>query len=127
MGNHFPSKEIIKEIQSKSEFLKNNGYGYVVMAEEPSNTHSEESGGIIHLPLNIIQAQTNTTSNSFKKLVENIDLIIKQGNTSLIDIKRNHESASLKSTYCKICKKLVIAIPIGYSTHICGNCKNKFY
>lgn len=127
MGQHFPSEEIIKEIQNKSKFLKNNGYGYVIMAEEPSNTHDEESGGIVHLPLNIIQAQTNIVSHNFNKLVENIDLVIKQGFTSISNTKKNHEFASSKATYCKTCKKLVMAVPVRYSSHICDNCKNKFY
>lgn len=57
--NNFPSEKIKREISEKAKYLQKLGYGYVVIAEEPSTTHDDESGGVMHLPINILRTTNN--------------------------------------------------------------------
>jgi hypothetical protein len=126
--NDFPSANIQKEIVKKAKSLEKLGYGYVVMAEEPSITHDENSGGMVHMPINILQAISNPIGARFQKLVDGIDAFLARPAThELLQGLSQRDPFGTKIGYCRLCKELTMWVPIGAASHICGRCKAPAY
>lgn len=126
--NNFPSPEIVSEIREKAAFLEQHGYGYVVMAEEPNMETDEESGGVWHMPLNILPAQTSAIGAPFQKLVDAIDAFREDPATQeLLKSVSRHDGFGIKVGHCMRCKRLTMLVPQGHAMHICGWCKAPTY
>jgi Flp pilus assembly protein TadD len=126
--NNFPSKKMEIEFIKKANFLDKLGYGYVVMAEEPAPTNEEESGGMMHMPINILLAQNNTLGSNFQKLVEGIDTFT-AGPTAraMLQGLSQHDAFNVRIGYCLHCKQLTMLVPVGRESHVCGHCKRPSY
>ena len=123
----FPSKEISKEIKEKAEYLKESGYGYVVMAEEPLTSHSDETGGVFHFPINILQAKAHPISPSFQKLVDGIDIFKKNfPYDKFSGPMHNKFRAVPQIVYCINCKNLAMITPDSLFSYYCFNCGDRF-
>ncbi|MFA6416368.1 MAG: tetratricopeptide repeat protein [Candidatus Paceibacterota bacterium] len=126
--NIFPSDEMRAEIIEKAKYLEHLGYGYVVMAEEPAPDRDDESGGMVHFPLNILGAKINPVGSNFKKLVVHIDLLREDQ-----DIRSKMEKLSIRDQgtshfgYCPKCKKLTVMFPKGVVNYCCLFCENQVF
>ena len=126
--NNFPSDEINKEILEKAKYLQKLGYGYVVMAEEPSPTHDDESGGMVHMPINVLRTTSNSIGSHFQNLVDSIDKFLADSTTQdMLANLSQHDQFGTKVGYCVSCKKLTMFIPIKFTSHICLFCKKSVY
>jgi tetratricopeptide (TPR) repeat protein len=126
--NNFPSDAIKKEILEKAQYLQKLGYGYVVMAEEPSTTHDDESGGVMHFPINVLRTTNNPLGSHFQKLVDGIDGFLENETTK--DALKNlsqHDQFGTKVGYCISCKKLTMFAPVKFISHECIFCKKPVY
>jgi Flp pilus assembly protein TadD len=124
----FPSREIQAEILEKAKYLKQQGYGYVITAEEPTTTHDEESGGMLHMVRNILPAVSNPISTSFQNLMDGIDAFLTKPETrALLSDPKTAEKFGTKVGYCRKCKQLTMLLPQGVAMHVCGHCKRPMY
>ena len=115
--NNFPSDEINKEILEKAKYLQKLGYGYVVMAEEPSPTHDDESGGMVHMPINVLRTTSNSIGSHFQNLVDSIDKFLADSTTQdMLANLSQHDQFGTKVGYCVSCKKLTMFIPIKFTS-----------
>lgn len=126
--NDFPSDEIKKEILEKAKYLQKLGYGYVVMAEEPSPTHDDESGGMVHIPINVLRTTSNSIGPHFQKLVDGIDefLVNKETKDALENLSQ-YDQFGTKIGYCISCRKLTMFAPVKFTSHECIFCKKSAY
>lgn len=126
--NTFPSDEIQKEIIEKAKYLQKRGYGYVVMAEEPSTTHDDESGGVVHLPINVLKTTNNPIGSNFQKLVDGIDKFLADKTTkdALANLLQ-HDQFGTKVGYCVSCKKLTMFAPVNFILYECLFCRKQVY
>ena len=126
--NNFPSDEINKEILEKAKYLQTLGYGYVVMAEEPSPTHDDESGGMVHMPINVLRTTSNSIGSHFQKLVDGIDNFLAEETTrdALASLSQ-HDQFGTKIGYCKSCRRLTMFAPVKFISHECIFCKKTIY
>jgi len=126
--NRFPSKDIAKEIHRKRKLLEGLGYGYVVFAEEPSTTHDDESGGMLHVPINVLSATSNSVGYNFQKLADSIDSFLGEEPTKkFVDNLSNQDNFGTKVGYCTVCKKLTMIYPVGLTSHSCAWCDEPYY
>ena len=126
--NNFPSDEIKKEILEKAKYLQKLGYGYVVMAEEPSPTHDDESGGMVHMPINVLKTASNSIGPHFQKLVNGIDNFLAEKTTkdALASLSQ-HDQFGTKIGYCTSCRRLTMFAPVKFISHECIFCKKPIY
>lgn len=126
--NNFPSNDIKKEIFEKAKYLHKLGYGYVVMAEEPSPTHDDESGGMMHMPINVLRTTNNPIGPHFQKLVDRIDVFLAETSTqSMLQDLSQYDQFGTKVGYCTRCKKLTMFAPVKSTSHVCLFCKKPVY
>lgn len=126
--NNFPSNEIKKEILEKAKYLQQLGYGYVVMAEEPSPTHDDESGGMVHMPINVLKTTSNPIGSNFQRLVDGIDEFLANKKTKdALESLSQHDQFGTKVGYCISCKGLTMFAPVKFISHECIFCKKPAY
>lgn len=118
-SNGFPPQSVIDEINSKVNLLKNEGFGYVIMVEEPSQDMDDESGGIFYMPINILPTKNFEIKPYFLNLVKEIENFYKQ-NISRMPSNIPHIPTV---SYCKKCKKLTFLEPQKYDQYVCQFCK----
>ncbi|MDI6883437.1 MAG: tetratricopeptide repeat protein [Patescibacteria group bacterium] len=118
-SNRFPPQSVVDEINSKVNLLKNGGFGYVIMIEEPSQDIDDESGGILYMPINILPTKNFQIKPYFSNLVREIENFYKQ-NLSRMPSNILHIPTV---SYCKKCKKLTFLEPQKYNQYACQFCK----
>jgi len=111
----FPTQEIIDEINDKVNLIKNDGFGYLIIANEPSATHQDGFGGKFFFPNNILVGQLNTVSSPFNELVDYIDKF------SQSEIKQRNVRGLPLICYCRKCKKLIL-VDASDKNLICYHC-----
>lgn len=122
--NRFPSVDIAQEILEKAKLLEGSGYGYVVMAEEPSTTHDDESGGMMFMPINVLLATSNPIGSHFQELVDAIDAFFAEPTTiKMTEGAPRQRGFGPRIGYCSKCKALTLIIAMNPTTYVCGRCK----
>jgi tetratricopeptide (TPR) repeat protein len=127
-NNVFPSAEIIQEIAEKASSIQGGGFGYAITIEEPSQTHDDETGGIMYTIQNILPAKNFPLKPVFKTLVDAIDEFVTETTKSEKFKKLTGQGREgIHPSYCKFCKKLTMLIPKSPILHICMFCEKKPY
>lgn len=121
--NIFPSSEIKNELIEKGKYLRSLGFGYVVMAEEPSLTTDDEAGGMVHMPINILRASTNPISENFQKLADRIDAFLSNSSTeSTLNGNSQRRQLGPVVGYCGRCKSITAIASVGFMSGACSKC-----
>lgn len=117
----FPNKEITEEIESKRNNFISHGFGYVTIAQEPSPYFNEHSGGISHMPINVLPAKDQEVESAFSDLTKYIDEFYKK------EISNYNENRKFPVvSYCNKCKQLIMLYTDDYSFN-CPDCGKKIY
>ena len=98
----FPTQEIMQEINNKASLIKNDGFGYLIAANEPLATHQDGYGGKFFIPNNILVGQLNVVSSPFSELADHLDKF------SQSETKKHKVNGLPLICYCKKCKKLIL-------------------
>ncbi len=111
----FPTVEVRNEAKNKIDLIKNDGFGYLVIQDEASETIQDGYGGKYYFPMNLLVGQPHEIKSPFKELVEHI------GKFYETEIQKRGMSGLLAITYCKKCKELFL-INTNDDNPTCYNC-----
>lgn len=114
----FPPEELVEDMKTKAELLKNTGHGYVVMADEPTSETSDEGGGKWYQPLNILRTSETARGSGMNILADAINEFMK---TEKKEPNRTFQQIPVV-TYCKKCKRLTFFSPIDFYHFTCLHC-----
>jgi len=116
----FPTR-IIEDAQKKALLLKDSNFGYVLMMDEPSVSHSEEAGGMSILPINVLPTKDRAVTSRFLKLTEHLDTFYKSE-------KEKNPNLKFPTVICccKKCKNLILT-DVSHDNPVCTNCNKEIF